>query len=169
MKAVLVLGAESSATRLWTRILTLNGVVGSDAHEQPFDTALPEPVAPIVWRRSFPHGGEWPNIIYMDRALLSRGYSTQAIVTTRDWTAMAKSQVAAGHVPNEVVAMSMIRQAYKVILAGLTLMDMPYVMVSYEALVQRPETTIANTLALLGLEVVFNAQIIRDENAKWLT
>ncbi len=175
--AYLVLGAESSGTRLFTRILMGVGCAGDDGHEQKFDVLIPEANGrPIVWRRSFPHGGEWPKVPDLYRSLRDKDYEVRAVVMTRDWLAMRKSQIEAGHVAGhaggqhdlETKALQNIREAYNRIFGGLHNADtMPYVMVSYEGLYQRPEITIRHTLDTLGWPGL-GFEIV-DGNEKWLS
>ena len=68
-RAFLVLGAESSGTRLVTRLLIAAGCHGDGGHQQPFDKwqAASSPFDgkdPIVWRRSYPWTEYhlWPNL-----------------------------------------------------------------------------------------------------------
>ena len=105
--AYLVLGPESSGTRLMTRILIAAGCAGYDGHDQVFDTALPiADGRPIVWRRSVPHRREWPEIGWMLRLLCEQGYTPRIVVMARDWYAMARSQASAGHVAPRLTAPS---------------------------------------------------------------
>lgn len=170
MRAFLVLGAESSGTRLMTQILIDGGCRGSAEMEQPFDHVIP-PVestpVPIVWRRSVPHGGKWPSIGSLLLLLVSRGYEPYAVVMFRDWLATVKSQVSHGHVKTHEDAWINVQRAYKHIMRGIAVA--PYIMVSYEALIQYPY--VVQGWIGGGLELP-NPQpdvVIRDEDRKWLT
>ena len=84
MRAFVVLGAESSGTRLLTRILIASGCEGSAEHEQPWDKKLPYDQPLIVWRRSLPHSEKLPPIRWILRQLKDRGYETTIIITHVD-------------------------------------------------------------------------------------
>jgi len=90
----------------------------------------------------------------------------QGVVMSRDWTAVARSQVAAGHAPDEVAALANIREAWRHIFIHLDLVDAPYVVVNYESLVQRPSAALAGVMALLGLPMPTH-EYIYDGNVKW--
>jgi hypothetical protein len=156
-RAVLVMGPESSGTRLATRILVAAGCQGDDGHEQRWDAGLPVRIpsmpegAPLVWRRSVPHGGRWPDLVTWIQWVRTRGYAVQAVVTTRDWRCMVESQVQTGHVRTPGQATNNIERAYDCIFGALGLALAPFVTLSYESLVQRPERVqrwLAETLRL---------------------
>jgi hypothetical protein len=150
MNAYLVLGPESSGTRMMTQLLMAAGCVGDGDHEQRWDDALPTVETPIVWRRSLPHGGEWPSIDLMTHRLRERGYTVCAVVMTRDWTAVARSQMEHwGH--TRETALSNIRTAYPYIFSSLLKFQVPYVMVSYESLVQHGPQSLGDLLGSIGI------------------
>lgn len=153
MNAYLVMGAESSGTRLMTRILITAGCFGDDGHEQRLDKSLSIANGQmLVWRRSFPHSGIWPDISRMVKRLEDAGYSTQAVVMCRAWWAMMPSQVRNGHVNNEAIALERIQQAYPNIYGQLEGLQLHYVVVPYEALAQYPMTTIRHMVDILRIE-----------------
>lgn len=137
-RAFLVLGAESSGTRLLTRLLMAGGCAGDGEDEQRWDTQPPEGPL-VVWRRSVPHGGEWPSVRSLIERLASYGYTTHPVVITRDWIATASSQVEVGHVARAAVAHAHLVLANWLIWSGLAEGHTePPLVVSYEAL-QSPE------------------------------
>lgn len=147
-----------------TRILIGAGCLGDDGEVQGLDCGIPD--APlIVWRRSIPHATRWPALPQMVTDLRMAGYHVMAVVTTRDWCAMTKSQIEAGHVANLVMALQHLQRAYPFITGALTSNAVPYAMMSYEALVQRP----AKTLDWLSaqLELKLPPIEVYDGNAKW--
>lgn len=150
LDAYLVLGPESSGTRMMTRLLMESGCVGDGDHEQRWDTGLPTGQTPIVWRRSLPHGGEWPSIDLMTHRLREQGYTVYAIVMMRDWTAVAHSQIEHwGHTWE--TALDNIRTAYPYIFSSLLKFQVPYVMVSYESLVQHGSQSLNELFGSIGL------------------
>ena len=150
MNAYLVLGPESSGTRMMTRLLMAAGCQGDGGHEQHWDDALPEDVSPIVWRRSLPHGGEWPSLDLMTHRLREHGYTVYAVVMARDWTAVAQSQMEHwGH--SWETALDNLQTAYPYIFASLLKFQVPYVMVSYENLVQHGPQSLTDLLGSIGL------------------
>lgn len=165
-RAFLVLGAESTGTRLVTRLLLASGCVGDGDHVQRWDSETPtDPL--VVWRRSIPHNKVWPDIGGMADSLRALGYDVSAIVTSRDWSAAVPSQVAIGHVPDAETALRQTRAAYPYIFAALLRHGIPYVLASYESLVTRPEA-IGRLCDLLGLPRAEHEDVV-DGNEKWFS
>jgi hypothetical protein len=158
----LVVGPESSGTRLTVRLLSAAGcrlveIVGDDdGPELPLDGHRP------VIRRSIPHACEWPTM--RELVSLVPAERVHAVVTTRDWFAMAESQVGNGHTPDVETSHANIRRAYGEIFSGLVAAGVPYVASSYESLVREPSYA-PRLLALLGLPPASVAMY--DGNAKW--
>lgn len=132
-EAVLVVGPESTGTRLVTEVMVRAGCHGSAEHQQPWDVQPPDGVSPVVWRRSVPHAQAWPDLEAMVAALTDRGYAVRAVVTCRAWWPTVHSQVAAGHVRSVSEAVEHLRVAYPFIFRQLA--ATPYQVVPYEALV----------------------------------
>lgn len=166
-RAFLVLGPESSGTRLLTRVLISAGCLGNDGHEQVFDLGLPAPNGtPIVWRRSVPHRHTPLDLPALLRSLA--GYDVSAVITTRDWRAMAQSQVAAPHASSLEQARAQISEAYLSIFSQLKDTRLPFTVASYESLVLHPERAQRALLDELGLPAPSNLVAVSDENEKWL-
>lgn len=169
MRAFLVVGPERSGTRLLTRILIAAGCYGDDGHEQRLDAKLPDELPMLVWRRSVPHRREWPDLQSMAGVLRRKGYKdVRAVVTTRDWFAVAQSQVSEKLVDDMAMAYRNQQRAYGSIMAELMLSKVPFMVVSYEHLVQRPQQTIANLMDYFGLPALIATGVeVYDGNAKW--
>lgn len=102
-RAFLVLGPESSGTRLLTEILLGAGCQGSADHDQAFDRHLDTARNLIVWRRSMPHGSgshrRWPDLDNeMLTPLVRRGFQVAVFATIRSHYCMVRSQLAVPHV-----------------------------------------------------------------------
>lgn len=162
--AILVLGAESSGTRLITRLLIAAGCYGDSGHKQRLDTeAVCEP--PIVWRRSFPHDGQWPNVKGMIHDLQDADFDVRAVVVHRDWRATALSQVDAAHARTEADAYENLRLAYRAIAAQTS--EIEVTLISYESLVQHRRPVVSWLCSQLGIEPPTDIEMIYDANAKW--
>jgi hypothetical protein len=166
-RAFLVLGGESTGTRLVTRLCILNGAEGDDDHEQRWDEKLPTPAEHpcIVWRRSIPHGGEgarhFPDPAALVQKLEGSGYE----VTVRCWRATVKSQVAQKHVASEEEGLENLRRAYLSILPSLWATGAPVHFVSYEALRdERAQLALFRTVDFQPENVLTLA--VSDENSK---
>lgn len=168
-RAYLVLGAESSGTRLVTRLLVGAGCHGSDEHfDQPFDAGVPEDGPDlVVWRRSVPHDGEISSLGGMIHELRGVDYNVMAVVTVRDLYATSLSQVNARHVPNTEMAEAHVRIAYRHIFAALMAHLVPYVIVPYESLVLHGQQAIIRLYRHLGLGIPNAIEHIYDANEKY--
>jgi hypothetical protein len=164
-RAFLVLGPESTGTRLATRILTLNGCEGSDDHSQPFDISFP-PITTsplIVYRQSVPHLDNWLNL----RDLLNRCKHRDVIVivTTRDWYCTVKSQVKHNLATDECTANDRLQRAYCNIFQELARWRVNYLTLSYESLTLHPRLAQLHLLTQLGLLMEHEVNVT-NENTK---
>ena len=150
-KAYLVLGAESSGTRILTQQLIAVGCYGDGDHIQRLDTAVPDNEPLIVWRRSLPYGEghKWPDLIGMIKELHTAGYEVRAVVVNRDWHCTAISQQGQ-HTTDVGEALANIRRAYLEIFTALAKTKTRYELTSYEALVTHPQS-MTYLLRRLGL------------------
>lgn len=166
-RAILVLGAESSGTRLVTRILLQTAAVGSDGHFQPFDEEIPDDKEIIVWRRSFPHNGEWPDVVLMCYYLREKGYNPEAVVIVRNFMQVEKSQVKR-HRPETIVeAHKSMQDAYPRIFSEVYMARIPYLVVTYEELILRKLAAANVLIDRLGLGVMSGHVDIRDMNREY--
>jgi len=150
-----------------TRLLIAAGAHGSAGHVQQFDRRPPDGLTPIVWRRSFPHGGQWPDAESMIYLLRHRDYAVRAIVTVRDWLPACMSQVHAGHVTSQAQADQNMRQAYLRIFEALAVTDTPYIMVTLAGLRAYADDLIPFIRRWAGLRAQVAHEPISDPDQKW--
>lgn len=156
--AHLVLGPESSGTRLVTRILIKAGAYGHDTHEQSLDWNPPphqgshnlQPEE-LVWRRSLPHDNLWPDLAGMVRELRREGYLVRAIFTDREDEAMAKSQVRE-HCSRIEVAHNHIERARQTMETFEGASGCPVTHVQYEQLIAHPLDMVMAIIDRMGLQ-----------------
>ena len=178
-RAYLVLGPESSGTRFVTKLLIDAGCFGDGDHDQQLDkpgdqsreileeTVLPRDETPIVWRRSYPHGEKWVDISKAVAQLKRKGYEVYAVVTTRDWFPMIRSQLKEhAHVTEESVGMQNVQRAYRTIFKHLP-EDVPFVMASYDSIGRYGRKAVRGLLEMLQLIKPRLVKAILDGNAKW--
>jgi hypothetical protein len=157
-RAFLVLGAESSGTRLLTRVLIAGGCHGNDSHRQPFDRWKFGNKTPIVWRRSFPWTKYhlWPNIeLDLLKPLRTNGYEDiMALISTRDWLSTARSQADPinNHAASEAAALENIALAYREIFMQVAAAQLPHLIVAHEAISMFGEAAVRPLLKRLGLD-----------------
>ena len=160
-QAFLILGPESSGTRLHAKILKANGVFGGDGHYQKLDTmdrGLLVGHETAFLRRSFPHGGLThpvsPHILD-----LFEGYPITVIVTMRAWKYLLNSS-------SQIKTAEQAAERYRQIFDWIFRNNLKYVMSSMEALIAHPGAQQAWLFETLGLP--FQKVIeIRDCNSKY--
>jgi LPS sulfotransferase NodH len=163
--AYLVIGPESSGTRMMTKILLKAGCSGSGEYSQPWDSgAFKGPK--VVWRRSAPHGGKWVSSKQMINRCIAEGYTPKLIIMNRDWIAVSSSQVAHNHSGNLTQALGKIRRAYKEIYQDLLSTRDEFIVVSYESLVSRPKQVLQYISTFTKLDIDTNYKV-KDGNEKW--
>lgn len=147
---VSVVGAESSGTRLMTRILQ---AAGAEAQHRSFPYGFPD--SPDEVRRWPVREVEefWPHAV---------------VVMVRDWWATMESQVAAGYVRGSDEAWANLRSAYLRIGEMVAAIQVPWYVVTYAGLVQRPDVVVGWLCDELGLPVPDLDEEIVDGNAKYL-
>jgi hypothetical protein len=163
-RAVLVVGPESSGTRLWTEIVCGMGYAGGWGHQQQWDAEIPLTKERIVHRRSLPHDGEWPDMEALLERWTSAGFEVWWLVCCRDWHAMTHSQVGQ-HVPDLATADKNCRDAYTEIMGSMDCRG-PWRMVTYESLIVNSDQVIKSLAEWLGAGTPPDASIY-DGNAKW--
>lgn len=130
-RCFLVVGGQSSGTRMMVRSLILSGV---PEIKIPLDTEYaygklpPLPEGDFALHRGMPIGGVWTHLWSMSKRLRHEGFAVIPIVMTRDWNATAQSQVRRGYVNDVEQAVAQLRAAYIQITQSLE----GYVFVSYE-------------------------------------
>lgn len=145
-RSVLVLGPESSGTKLTAQILVSNGCAGTFTDAQGwFPRGWPPATGCFVTRCSLPHGMVW----YEPLELIRRFEVDAVIVTVRERQAMIRSQIARGHVHSAGEARAHIRRALRAIATVLESYENVYVL-PYEALVLLPQAQ-ESLLNWLGL------------------
>lgn len=154
MRGYLVLGPESSGTNLTRDLLRAGGC-------RLLDDEPPDGRPPLI-RISLPYELEWPCIPALVSAL--KVQEVWGVVTTRDTFAMAESQVAHGHVTDLGLAFRNIRRAYVYAFQALGMLQLPFVVSSYESLITEEEYG-DRLLAMLGLQPARVATY--DGNRKW--
>lgn len=163
-KAFVVIGGESTGTRLLTRILIEAGCYGDSGHEQRIDrdihyTTIP---TPFVWRRSMPHNKA---IVDLDEGvvcpILQQGIELSEIcflITTRNWMCAMKSAVKAGHSHNVGMARANLEAGYLAIFRVLSMYDkIDFEIVSYDFLVTAKQVYVQHILD--SLDISFSEKV----------
>jgi hypothetical protein len=130
-KAYLVVGPESSGTRMITKALIECGIPGDAGHTQMVDSFVGESRNVFVVRRSLPHGGVWPPLLSMKKRFIESGYQIIPIVIYRDERITALSQIRNHHARN-------VREARKKIKTAKNIIKMTFedpIVVQYETFV----------------------------------
>ena len=160
-RCFLVVGPEGSGNRLLTGILVRAGCHGAATahHAWRLNEALPTDETPVAVIRSFPHGGEWPDLPVILATLRHSGFLVTVLVTCRDWSAGRPGRMERGHLGDDATQQA----AYRRIFAGLG--TTPFRLVSYESLVLHPERAVAHLLADIGLSAERAGDIVVEGRA----
>lgn len=165
----LVVGPESSGTKLATQLLVAHGCRGEAGDVQAFDAALAAndnqgdaallaemagDAERIVIRRSYPHGGQWPALRAIVKLVETAGFELFVVVVRRNWPCAALSQVAVGHTPSVTEALSNIRLAEETITQQLRAARVSRrgVALDYDFLVSHPRAAVTWLARQCGLE-----------------
>lgn len=162
--AILVLGPESSGNKLLGRCMIACGCEGDGGYTQRWEETPPVDQTPIVWTRSQPLGGLWPDAGEWIRGLRDRGYYAHVLVPVRNREACVGSQVERNHAGCAEQASANINRAWREIVWALPVAD-GYEFVSYEGLIQHPQETVAGIAKRLGLKQPEGLEAMRDANA----
>lgn len=136
--AYFVVGPESSGTRMLTEAFIKSGCYGDSTIDQRMDD-MNFSESLIVFRRSLPHGGIWPNIHQIINTMQQAGYRVYPVIILRDKSYTIKSQVKNQHVANETEAAENINYAVEYAYRSFAAVGLNPAVVLYEMFVKYPE------------------------------
>lgn len=146
-RAFLIIGPEGSGTKLLTRMFIDAGCQGDSSHDQAFDRIDPIDDL-IVIRRSYPHSGKWPDLEDLRNRLSD--YEIRIIVIIRGYRCTVASRTRRQKKPKRARRLAL--EAFKTIGADLFNSSLPFIWVTYEALVSRPKIETKYLFDWAGLE-----------------
>lgn len=101
-EAIFVCGPEASGTRMLTEAFVHAGYEGDFSHRQRLDKEnFASASNKIVFRRSFPHGNQFPIVTEIVEKMQSANYIVRPVIIFRDKDITVKSQLSARHVHDE--------------------------------------------------------------------
>ncbi len=174
MRCYLILGAEGSGTRLFTKILIQAGCIGqydhiqlSDIKDNPSICSLPKnSKKPLVLRRSIPHGVHWFNLNDLIQNIKDQNYIPFLIILFRDWFGTYSSQLRRGL--REDLIMKKIKRAYYIIFESVK--SELFSLANYEELVTNPKA-LNKFLKRIDLDELYLKEIdilnLKNENLKY--
>jgi tetratricopeptide (TPR) repeat protein len=172
-RAFLVLGPESCGNRFVTQCCIDAGCDGDAGHEQRFDKpeGLRKAKDVIVWRRSMPHGDEWPDLDHLLKQLRSNGYNdVRVLALLRTHYCAVRAQVHGNekHVETYDEAERNISGALRRISSFILENNLPARWITYESIVdENQRESFKRVLSEWGLDATKLPEI-KDENAKYL-
>lgn len=135
-EAVFVCGPEASGTRMLTEAFVRAGYKGDYSHRQRLDHGdLTDAPEKIVFRRSCPHGGQFPNLYEIVHRLQKADYVVRPVIIFRDKDVTVKSQVIARHVENETKSRENIERALFELFTNFVEIDLIPVVIYYKSFV----------------------------------
>ena len=183
-KVFIVIGPESSGTRIVTRLLCMSGCAGDYGHEQRLDRfvysegveksidvcgVLGEHCETIVLRRSIPYDSDRrPDILGIGAKFRSAGFEPYYIVTMRDWTCNAASKINNGHGTDIDLAKNSPVEEWADIGTMFTEFDGKFCIVMTSSLFTNPERAISGLEKWTGLVFPKNAdKVVFDADSKY--
>jgi hypothetical protein len=136
--AYFVLGPESSGTRMLTKAFCTLGIYGDFRHKQRMDDLnFAQTPDKIIFRRSLPHGENWPAIADTINLMKQAGYQVIVpILILRDKDATVKSQIRHAHAKAMPEAKANIAFAIDHAYRELAVVGMNPIVVCYETFVK---------------------------------
>lgn len=172
-KAYLIVGPESSGTRVVTRLFVEIGCVGGFTHHQPLDKFVQGgggieqhgEDARFVFRRSVPHNLSWPDLGDIDKRFKEHGCETLWIVLVRDWYALAHSKARQGHTKALDEAYGKLVPQYNHIFKCILENDLNYILLSTSLMFVHPVRALRRLEEMTGL--TFRKDTPKDVEAKY--
>jgi len=174
-RVYIVVGPESSGTKLVTRLFCESGCWGDYGHDQRLDAyvdgksrwPVPSNVGEIVFRRSIPHGRKWPDLMEIRERFAARYYAPFWVVTVRDWYCTIHSAAANRHKPSVSQARKSLLREWAYI--GRYLEELSeYCFVNTSYLFKAPSQALRNLSYWTGFEFKPGIEeIIFDADAKY--
>lgn len=168
-KVYLVFGGEACGNHLATNLLVWAEIKkGTTTH----DVILPEKVKeedfPIVYRRSFPHGGIWYQAEHILNPIIKRNILKEddvfVIVPVRNWECAIKSSIMRSHSKTKAEAIDKLKKAYKNIFSDIMNHGFDYMIFSYDEATRRPAKYLEHFYNILSLKV--SPEMINELAAK---
>jgi len=171
-KVYIVLGGESTGTRMVTDLMVKGGCWGDAGHHQKMDDFVREgnwsyikkltESIPIVWRRSFPHDKHFIDIYeeLVFPLIKNCGFEGRDIfflVMVRDWFCASRSASIMGHSDTPVEAIDKLKEAYARMFSFFSAFSsFDYYMVSYEGIIKWAAYAVPVLFRQVGLSVPIN-------------
>jgi len=172
-KAFLVVGPESSGTKLVTQLFCMAGCAGDFEHKQRLDDFVVGGLFPremkgkdIVFRRSVPHGGEFPDLLAIERKFKEREYEIGWVVIFRDWYANICSAPKYGHKRSIREAQNRLPEEWKYIAGYIPKFENFYFLLSSQLFV-KPRRALFGLSVWAGLGLIQHSSIIKDADEKY--
>lgn len=153
-KVYIVVGPESSGTRVVTRLLCMAGCAGDHEHEQRLDQFIYEDnniaiesiigqCDLVVFRRSIPHYPlKRPDILAIGEKFKKAGYEPYYILTMRSFVCNVLSKVAVLHSKDEDESREMLIDEWKYILGMINEFGNKFYIIATSYLFINPKRTI---------------------------
>jgi len=170
--AFIVIGPESSGTRVLTRMFVEAGCFGQDTNGQKLDLVLGgqdtfERVVgnseKLVFRRSIPHSKTWPDINGIHLFFESKGFTPLWLITCRDWYSNIRSKIKRGHANKWEKAITAYKKEWEYLVANKSYFRGQYYYVNMSMLFEDPNAVLSAMaqitkviIPVKGCELIFN-------------
>jgi len=160
-RLILVLGPETSCTRLWARVFLQAGCFGDGDNFQRMLKMYNSPTATkginlAILRLSYPHGKWWAPIPKLVDGAKKGGFNDiRVAVTKRDWFCNSAGNI---------FRIKNIQRAYKMIYGGIAQLNLNYMDVSYESLLTYNLIYVNLILNYFDLPILENLNSLKLKN-----
>lgn len=173
-KAIIVCGPESAGNHLVASLLNSRSEVSTPGDKDEVHTlellkTYVEHRYPstIIVQRSMPCDKKWWSLEECVRLFRKYNYEISLIILSREWGAMARSQ-AHKHIPKTIdEAVANIRDAYSYIFRQMIQLNLPFIIVNYEALILNKKMTLKYVRLFLDIEFNDSNIDVKNKNEKW--
>jgi len=161
-KLYFVFGGEACGNHLATNLLVWAGIKkGTEVEDIIKPIEATEKDLPIVYRRSFPHGGVWNKIddfsavvkLVKTNSECPAENEIMVIVPIRSWDSAINSSLKRGHSGNKNQAIYKLKRAYQDIFWEITKHKLDYFIFSFDEATRNAEHYLRHFYEMAGIEI----------------
>lgn len=172
-KAFIVIGPESSGTKVTTSLFCHAGCYGDYTHLQRLDAFVEGADFPkeaqgkdVVFRRSVPHGGRFHGIELVQNRFSGQGLAPKWIITVRDWYCNTYSAPKYGHKRSVQEEKEKLPLEWVYIGNNLRFMKDFYFLLTSQMFLD-PERALYGLSVWAGIDLVKHSSIVVDADEKY--
>lgn len=175
--AIIIIGPESSGTRMCTSLFSNSGFFGDTGHIQRLDEAVSgrdtlERVLGghdrLVFRRSVPHNKQMPDLEFIDSYFKRHGFHPYWFIVTRDSYCTIKSKVRSRHAKNLNSAGVNLQNEVEYLDKMKVYLEGRFSYLNASALMRDPNSVARDITAITGIVLsVKSVELIHNSDSKY--